>query len=777
MTDSENEGIESGMVSITIDRPEPGETVTATATPGLHVVLAFNPADAKFSVEGDDFALTLEDGGQVVLVGLVSAAQGGDAPTIQIAGIDIGADVLVEQVLAYAEEAEVAPIETAAGEDDEAGVVEGTGGGHSSYEISFGELFAKLIGQGVLSEDDIGIRASGLGGPDVTDALADPFAQADSVIHNFSRLGSGSSEGSAAPSGSPSPSAGESPGTAAPESSAPTSTESSVADPAPDPAPEAAGSSDVGAIDDIDTDANTIAENVSSGDTVGITANARDADGSDSVTYTLSDDAGGRFAIDANTGVVTVADASQIDYEADTGHSIEVTATSSDGSASTETYSIGVSDVADGVDVGAVSDADGGANTVIENAANGTTVGITASATDADVSDSVTYTLSDDASGRFAIDSSTGVVTVADGTKLDYETATSHSITVLATSSDGSTSSETYSISLSDTTEGTSGDDTLTGKSGVDDVIDGLAGDDNINGKGGADTLYGSAGDDTLVGGSGNDTLDGGSGDDNLDGGSGVDILIGGAGADVLDGGTGGDDTASYAGSSAGVNVSLATGTGTGGDAAGDTLSNIENLIGSDYDDTLIGNSTGGGSNTLDGGLGNDTLTGAAGHDVLNGGAGNDTLSGGTGNDTLNGDAGNDTLDGGVGVDTLDGGAGVDILIWDSADSSIDGGTGTDTLLIDSGDVDLISFGGTIAGLEVIDLQTDTGANAITLTAADVLNMSDTDILTIDGDSGDSIDAGSGWTDAGVSDGYHVYTQGLATLNVDIDMTVNVDIA
>ncbi len=54
--------------------------------------------------------------------------------------------------------------------------------------------------------------------------------------------------------------------------------------------------------------------------------------------------------------------------------------------------------------------------------------------------------------------------------------------------------------------------------------------------------------------------------------------------------------------------------------------------------------------------------------------------------------------------------------------------------------------------------------------------MSDTDILTIEGDVGDRIDAGTGWVDGGVVGQDHVYTQGLATLHVDIDMTVNVDI-
>ena len=58
----------------------------------------------------------------------------------------------------------------------------------------------------------------------------------------------------------------------------------------------------------------------------------------------------------------------------------------------------------------------------------------------------------------------------------------------------------------------------------------------------------------------------------------------------------------------------------------------------------------------------------------------------------------------------------------------------------------------------------------------DVLDISDTDILTVDGDAGDSIAAGTGWTDGGIAGGYHTYTQGLATLLVDTDMTVNADI-
>jgi hypothetical protein len=211
---------------------------------------------------------------------------------------------------------------------------------------------------------------------------------------------------------------------------------------------------DVGAVTDGNVGANSVAENAANGSTVGVTASATDADGTtNTITYTLSDNAGGRFAIHSNTGVVTVADGSLLNYEAATSHSITVLATSADGSFSSQSFTVNLSDV-DEFDVGAVTDSNAGANSVAENAANGSTVGVTALATDADgTTHTITYSLSDSAGGRFAINSSTGVVTVADGSLLNYESATSHSITVLATSADGSTSSQSFAINLSDADE------------------------------------------------------------------------------------------------------------------------------------------------------------------------------------------------------------------------------------------------------------------------------------------------------------------------------------
>jgi hypothetical protein len=207
----------------------------------------------------------------------------------------------------------------------------------------------------------------------------------------------------------------------------------------------------VSAITDTNGAIEGVAENASLGDTVGITALATDADGTDSVTYSLSDDAGGLFAIDTNTGIVTVNAA--LDAETTTSHNITVLATSTDTSTSSQSYTISITDI-DEFDVITPIDNDGSTNTVAENAATNTIVGITALASDADQSNNtITYSLDNDAGGRFQINSSTGVISVANGTLLNAENATSHSITIKATSSDSSFATELFSIAVTDVDE------------------------------------------------------------------------------------------------------------------------------------------------------------------------------------------------------------------------------------------------------------------------------------------------------------------------------------
>ncbi len=185
-------------------------------------------------------------------------------------------------------------------------------------------------------------------------------------------------------------------------------------------------------------------------------------------------------------------------------------------------------------------------------------------------------------------------------------------------------------------------------------------------------------------------------------------------------------------------------------------------------------------ANLIEGGPGDDTLKGTTGEDAIFGYAGDDTISGHNGDDTLYGGDGNDTVNGQGGSDTLFGGAGDDILIWDSLDAVIDGGGGTDTLDARGADIDIVAFPGTINGIEIIDLSTP-GGDTVTLSAQDVLDMSDSDTVTVTGGPPDTVEAGTGWTDAGFDgSGNHIYTQylggTLATLLLDADVAPNADI-
>ncbi len=233
----------------------------------------------------------------------------------------------------------------------------------------------------------------------------------------------------------------------------------------------------------------------------------------------------------------------------------------------------------------------------------------------------------------------------------------------------------------------------------------------------------------SITGGSGDDTLNGGDGSDSLFGNAGNDRFIGGAGADLILGGDGAD-TVVYSTSATAVIVRLDRSAGLGGDAAGDDIRGVENVVGSGHADLIVGHLLanhfvgGAGDDTLIGGHGNDTLIGGAGADVLHGGMDRDLVSyagstagaivldlsagtasggdasgdtlvaiedaitgsgddhitgtghanwlrGGEGDDTIIGGAGNDTIAGGGGADSLDGGAGIDTLSYAQSSQAV----------------------------------------------------------------------------------------------------------
>src|SRR5205085_151259 len=103
---------------------------------------------------------------------------------------------------------------------------------------------------------------------------------------------------------------------------------------------------------------------------------------------------------------------------------------------------------------------------------------------------------------------------------------------------------------------------------------------------------------------------------DVLIGNSGDNVFEGGAGADTIQG-NGGRDTASYVHSTGPVQIDLNTSLQHGGDAEGDQLSSIENVVGSAYDDHIVGSYSG--SNIIEGGGGADFLSGGAYYVAANG--------------------------------------------------------------------------------------------------------------------------------------------------------------
>ncbi len=312
---------------------------------------------------------------------------------------------------------------------------------------------------------------------------------------------------------------------------------------------------------------------------------------------------------------------------------------------------------------------------------------------------------------------------------------------------------------------GGSGADNLYGNSSAN-ILSGGVGSDTLDGKGGNDTLYGNEGNDVLYGGDGDDILDGGDGNDQLYGNAGADTLVGGLGI----------DTADYSTSLSAVAIALGGTPGSGGDAQGDTLSGIENIVGSAGDDTLTGDS---GSNVLSGGAGHDylyglggsdTLLGMAGDDHLYGGDGDDTLSGGDGDDFLYGEAGNDVLRGNasVGHNTLDGGAGDDTLYGEDGVDWMIGGTHAtlgDTAYYGNSATNIVASlatgmgtGGAAAGDTYVGIENLTGGNG-----NDIL-IGDGGANKLTGNSGNDIlegGAGADFLDGGI----HIATGSGSTLS------------
>lgn len=392
---------------------------------------------------------------------------------------------------------------------------------------------------------------------------------------------------------------------------------------------------------------------------------------------------------------------------------------------------------------------------------------------------------------------------------------------------------------------GGSGNDRLQGDSGANALV-GNAGNDDLSGQEGDDFIDGGAGDDIMSADGGNDTavfagatgvtvdlritgqqntglgLDTLTGFENLVGGSGNDTLIGTDDVNVFTDtggndsyiGNGGVDTLSYAQAIAGVTMNLASIVAqTTGGGGSDTVLDIENLIGSDFNDALTGSTD---ANRLVGGAGIDGLVGGAGNDVLEGGVGNDLLVGDAngalspadGADTLDGGAGNDALIGGLGDDVLRGGSGEDVLVQgvgtgvagtgltaifnnDGGNDTLDGGDGTDLAyffyagraggvslsIANSAALNTITVGGVAAGsvtsVERIIFRGGLGGDVITGNFnADTLIGNEGDDILNGAVGNDSLQGNAGNDTLIGGEGLDTITFAAATAGITLDLRV-----
>ncbi|MGZ0173248.1 MAG: cadherin domain-containing protein, partial [Planctomycetales bacterium] len=179
-----------------------------------------------------------------------------------------------------------------------------------------------------------------------------------------------------------------------------------------------------------------VAENASNGTSVGTVT--LDFGDENSLDFRINaGNIGNAFAIDSFSGEITVNDTSAIDFETSTSFDLTVVVSDEENSSSA-TVTINISDVEP-----AISDQ---SFSVAENASNGTSVGTVA--LDAGDDNSVGYSISGgNTGGAFAINSSTGQITVADTTAIDFEVATSFALTVVV-SDDGGTTTDSAIVTV-----------------------------------------------------------------------------------------------------------------------------------------------------------------------------------------------------------------------------------------------------------------------------------------------------------------------------------------
>ena len=199
-------------------------------------------------------------------------------------------------------------------------------------------------------------------------------------------------------------------------------------------------------LEDTNQDPNVLSEAAQPGTALaGLDLQGRDADTGAHVTLSLTDDAGGLFVLEGTQ--IKLSAGKSLDYETQTQHTITVLATSTDGSAVSQDVVIQVGNVNDNELV--LTDENEGSNTLEEDALDGAIVAnLSLQGSDADAGAQVTLRLTNDAGGLFVLEGNQVKLKLEPNQSLDYESQTRHTITVLATSTDGSTVSHDFVIEV-----------------------------------------------------------------------------------------------------------------------------------------------------------------------------------------------------------------------------------------------------------------------------------------------------------------------------------------
>ncbi|WP_420349549.1 right-handed parallel beta-helix repeat-containing protein [Pelagibius sp.] len=562
--------------------PAAGETVTVASEPGAVYVLTFLPEDARFEVEGENIVLAFDADGdgtadsRIVFLKLAGMAEDGDAPMLQVAGVDYDVSALLDAAVSLSQTPAGPPVDTAGGQDG----ASAQGGGATQYQDNLGETPVSeaidalagvgaptgaaettsgsvLTGLPLLASEapEIFLAPQGAGdsGPTietVAGQLVDGYIANATVFRDANgngELDDGEVFGTTDINGNFSLTGGSGPLVAF----GGTDISTGLAFEGVLKAPE--GSTVITPLTTLvqqlvegGSDASTAETQVK--DALGIDQGF-DLNNTDPVAAAAGGDTQALEVVKA--GIQVANTATQVKAALEGAGATDTEA------ASNAAFQAIAEKIAENVENDVDTDLgnDSQIGDVLEDAAQthqdntGETTADDLSEDDIDNATSVIAT-TNEAVEDIDIDENSDAIEVLTDLAEVAQVAQKEAADVIEESVEQGSSQAIDDFDIDEAIDNadvgdvdgadvlTEGDDSVVGTD-AGESFDGLGGNDTIDGGGGADAINGGAGDDVLYGGDGNDVLSGGTGDDLIFGGAGNDDIIGGPGSDTIDGGEG----------------------------------------------------------------------------------------------------------------------------------------------------------------------------------------------------------------------------------------------